>query len=423
MQNKDEKKRGGVTNVKANPRDLLRQINTESGALSLYRTAYENGRTVSHQLEIEDPSGNYTGRAAKMDAFTRALAGAGIVTKSDPYNGIWASRWIDITDSKHKEFGTALRALAPEFVARTWRKVQFGGRQRRDLYVAGEGAEGSWERPYADAASARWDTEIAPQIPLDWMVAITTPITSGEYRIYYLTENAADTRTARVAEGTNIPTMTLTGAEHVVNLLKYGGGIEATYEAIRRQRVDKMSMHLRRMAVRAEVDKVSQILGVMVNGDGNSGTGALAHTQTGLHSGSAGGTLTLEAWLAFLQKFEQPYRCTGVIGQNGSTLKLFLLDTGSANIPLAFLSGHLGSVVPVNQDMARTPVAWSSDAPASTLVGFDGTAAIERVVEIGSSISEVEKYVKKQTEAIYMTVVEGFGKLDKNSVRTLDISS
>ena len=417
---KDDQKKRAPATTKPNPLEMLRTIN--GNPMLGYREAYDAGMSLSAWLEKNDPSEAYTGEASKMDAFQRVLAAGGIVTKSDPLRGIWASRWGDLASNKQH---SGLRSLVPEFVARQWRMVQHGQpqMQQRSLYTSGDGIIGSWERPYADAASGRWDKLLAPQIPLSWLIAITTPISESEYRIYYLQEDTTEERQSRISEGANIPVMMLKGAEHVVNLLKYGGGLEATYEVMRRQRIDKMSMHIQRMAVRSEVDKVSQILGVMVNGDGNSGTGAIAHTQTGLHSGSSSGTLTLRAYLNFLMQFEGPYMCTGIIAQNQKALDVQLLDTGNANIPLAFLSGTFGSVTPVNQAQANTPIAWTADAPANKLVGFDGRLAIERVVEIGSTIAEVERYVRRQTEAIYMTETEGFGKMDKNSVRTLDINS
>lgn len=358
-----------------------------------------------------------------MDAFSRILAAAGIRTASSPARGVWASMWGEF--ATNTTYPSGLRAMVPEFVSREWRKVQYGvpSPQQRSLYTEGEGIVGSWERPYADAMNGRWSKMLQPQIPLAWLIALTTPITGREYRTYYLQSDATNERFKRVLESTNIPTLKLVGAERVVNLHKYGGGIEATYETLRYQRIDKIALHIQQLAARAEAEKVSQILDIMVSGDGNSGTGAIAHTQTGLHSGSTAGTLTLTAYLNYLMQFESPYRATGIIGRNADVLKVMLLSTGSANIPLAFLAATFGSVRPVNQDMANLPIAWHSDAPASTLVAFDGNYAVERVVEIGSTITEVEKYVKQQVEGIYMTETEGYAKMDVNAVRTLDISS
>jgi hypothetical protein len=57
------------------------------------------------------------------------------------------------------------------------------------------------------------------------------------------------------------------------------------------------------------------------------------------------------------------------------------------------------------------------------IVGFDRRFAIERVSETGATIQEVERVITNQTQVVTMTEVEGYGKIDQNSTRILDVNA
>ena len=308
-----------------------------------------------------------------------------------------------------------------------WREVQTGRPySTRSLYTSADGAAGSWERPYAEAQNPRWDKMVAPAIPVSELVALTTPINAGEYRAYYLSDDSAQTGMTRVTEGAEVPRVKLVGGDHTIDLYKYGRGLEATYEQLKRQRLDKMALHIRRMAVQAEVDKVGQILSVMVNGDGNSGTTPSTFNLTALDSGASAGTLSLKGWLAFKMKFANPYTITGALAQEAVALQMLLLNTGSANTPLVNVQqpSGLGSFTQINPGL-RDSVAlgWTSDAPSLKIVGFDKRFAIERVLDIGATITEVEQFITRQTQVLVVTEAEGFAVIDKNAINILNVNA
>lgn len=398
--------------MKPKANDLLRQM-----GLNVYRAAYEKGMSLSAFLEQEDPSAEYRDGT---DAFQRVLQAADLRVEALPEYGVQASTFEEFNRTEQT------RALIPEWLLRTWREVQTGRPfSTRSLYTSSDGAAGSWERPYAEAQSARIDGLVSPAIPVGELVALTTPINASEYRAYYLSNDSVQTGMTRVTEGAEVPRVKLTGGDHTIDLLKYGRGLEATYEQLRRQRIDKLALHIRLMAVQAEVDKVAQIINVMVNGDGNNNA-PTTHNLTTLDSTATAGTLSLKGWLAFKMKFANPFSLTGALAQEAVALQMMLLNMGSANVPLVNVQqpSGLGAFTQINPSL-RDSVAlgWTSDAPSLKIIGFDKRFAIERVVDIGATITEVEQFITRQVQVLVVTEAEGFAIIDKNAMGILNVNA
>lgn len=375
--------------------------------------------TMSRALELMSPT-EPTDKSG-LDAFGRLMAEAGIMTRSDPMAGYWASPADKFIESDGK------RALFTEFCARQWRKVSYGQQTpaERAVLLNGDGIIGSWERPYYDSTQIRPSQQIQPAIPLSELVAMTTSIDSDIYRAFYLTYDQTQLSRFRVGETAEIPIATITGAQRTINLKKYGRGVSVSYEFMRRMRVDKLAFYIQWMAVQAEIDKVSAALDVIINGDGNSGTAATVYNLTSLDSAASAGTLTLKGWLAFKMKFPQPYILTTALMQDVVALQVALLNTGTANVPLvASALGNLGAgVTPINQFADAVRYGWTSAAPALQIVGFDKRFAVERVTEIGGDISEMERYVTNQTQVFVMSEMDGYVVLDANGTKILNVNA
>ena len=65
----------------------------------------------------------------------------------------------------------------------------------------------------------------------------------------------------------------------------------------------------------------------------------------------------------------------------------------------------------------------TADAPALKLVSFQSDIAAERVVEVGGNVSEVERFIADQTQLLTVTEVEGYGVIDPNASRILNINA
>lgn len=394
-------------------KDPIGMYSTEANRM--LEAGIEDKPTISRVLEELSPTENRN----DPDAFERLMMEAGIRTKSDPVAGYWASN----AGAFARNTGT--KALLTEFFARNWRKVSMGGMEQRAVLLSNDGTVGSWERPYADAMMVRPSQRIEAAIPLSEVVAMTTPIDGDAYRSYYLTYNAEQLRKFRVGESAEIPIADISGSENTIRLKKYGRGMRASYETLRRMRVDKLAYYIQWMAVQSEIDKVAAALTTIINGDGNSSTAATSYDLTTIDSGATAGTLSIKGWLGFKMKFAQPYVATTALMQEAVALQLALLNTGSANVPLVSANlGNLGTgVTPINQFADSVRYGWTSEAPALKIVAIDRRFALERVTEIGSEISEMERYVTNQTQILVMSEVEGYAVLDANAAKILDINS
>lgn len=393
--------------------EIHERLSKRDTAIDLHKEAIEAGATLSRHLEVLDP----TPEGGKTDAFRRQLKAAGIVTRSNPREGYWASPAI-------KFFETPIgRALYPEFFAREWRSVVYATPQQRAIMLSGDAVLNSAEKAYSDAGPF-WNNQFAPAIPLSELVAVTSPITGEDYRSLYMTYDAEALRLFRVGESAEIPMANLETSERTIHLKKYGRGLRATYEQLRRMTIDKLAWWIRWQALQSEVDKVEAALTVLVNGDGNAGTAATEVNMSTLDSEAILGELSLKAWLSFRMEWEPPYQMTTALAQQDEALQLILLNSGSANVPLAGLNlaGIGNTLTPINTTADGIRYGWIAGAPNNKYVGFDRRFALEMLTEIGSDIQETEKFITNQTEVLVMTENNAFAIIDPAATKVLDIS-
>lgn len=395
------------------PDELHARLSEPNAAITIHQDAVKAGVSFGRYLEKLNPSVN----GDMLDAFERQLRVAGIVTRSDPAAGQWASPASAFVDTK------VGRALYPEFFARQYRKVTFGGRQARSVVLSSDSDLQSWSRPYADASAMRWEDRLAAAIPLSELVAVTTPVTGADYRAAYMTFDATAVRKYRIGEAADIPLGKLTEADHTIRLHKYGRGIQLTYEAMRRSRVDRLAWWIQFAALQDEIDKVSAAITILIAGDGNNNAATNVALNT-LDAAAVSGTLTLKGWLAFRQLFTQPYMMTHALMRSAAALQLMLLNTGSANVPLAGanLGGTAVALTPINLTADAVRYGWTDDVAANVILGYDRRFGLEMVTEIGSEITETERYITNQTNVLVMSEVVGFAILDGSAARTLTLT-
>lgn len=404
------------------PAEIHERLSNAESAVQMTADAINAGMRLGAYLERLNP----TDKDDSLDAFGRQMREAGIITRSDPRAGYWASDGEVFVGKEH----TAGRALFPEFFARQWQKVMQSNRaeqeaiNQRAILLSSDSIVGGWDRPYADTQSPRWRNKIMPPIPLSEIVALTTPITGDTYRSIYMTYDAAAVRLYRVGESADIPVTNLAMSENVIALHKYARGLRATYEVLRRMKVDKMAWFIQWTALQSQIDKVAAVLAILVNGDGNANTAATEYNLLTLDTSAVANELSLAGWLAFKLKFGQAYTLTTALMTEAVALQLILLNTGSGNVPLAnvTLGGIRNNLTPINNTGDAVRYGWTSEAPAGKIVGFDASMAIEHVVEIGSTISEAERYITNQTQLMTISEVEGFAILDPGAVKVLDLA-
>lgn len=404
-----------VTDMRERAQEIARRLGMEH-----YREAYNRGETLSAHLERLMPYSDYRDG---LDAFQRLLMLNDLRVRSvDGEQGVVANHFEDFFRNDQ------CRALLPEWWRREYKRGQGLPVNTRSLFTSQDAAPGTLLNPWSDNQTPRVNKMIAPQIPLAELIAITTPIDNDAYRALYMQDDAAAQRSVRIGEAADIPVTKVTQGENVIRLYKYGRALEASYEMLRRMRIDRVAYLIARMAVQAEIDKVAAVLDVLVSGDGNANTAAINHNLTALDSGATAGTLTLKGYVAFKLKFLNPYALTHALVQEAVGLQLLLLNVGSANLPTSTLTTpavmNVTTFDVINPTLREgTRLGVTSDAPTLKIVGFDARYAIERVTEVGATINEVERIIRNQTQIVTMTETEGYAKLDQNSTRTLDINA
>jgi len=410
-----------VTITRVSPADAARNF-----GVNYYRRAYEQGITVSQLLERDDPSAEYSASDPDrhLTAFERVLKASGLRVAAVPESGIRASTWEEATHTPER------RALLHEFCATIWRSAsrwEAPSPQTRAILLSGDAAVNSLANAYSDDLTIR-AKQLQPPIPLDALVARTSSIDGDAYRSLYITDdiNTDAYRMKRVAEGAEIPRTTLVTGEHTLRIGKYGRALLSTYEQLRRQRIDRISFIVQRMALQAQVDKASDALAIIVAGDGNANTAATVVTLTSLDGAAVAGTLTLKGWMIHKTRFSPGYAADTVLGTEASISQMLLLPIAAGmNMPYGMVqAGAFGTMRPIN-DQLSGGIRYGIDAtaPALKLVTFDSNQALEQVVEIGGDVSEVERYITNQTQVLTLSEVVGFGVLDAFASRILDINA
>lgn len=335
-----------------------------------YREALNEGMNLTAFLEQRDPSTEDDG----LDAFERQLARFGIRTQGDHTKGIYA----DKVERFYASDTPQSWILFPEYLNRQMRMAALEQDFTADL------------------------------------IANTVGINADVYRTIYADTTDVETfRMKRVTEGAEVPTAKLLTRENTINLYKYGVRLEATYEAVRRMQVDQLQVHLNRIALQTNLDKMASALAVIINGDGNNNA-APTYPATAFDSTSTTG-ITWKAWIGWLMEL-YPYIVTTVAGNKAAILEVLTLQYPQAD-PLMILSslsqaGGFQSRVELQPGVFTTVKLIINDAlPAKTLVGIDRRFAIEKVDEIGGTMTETDKIIRQQLSEIVMTEVTGFGKI------------
>ena len=344
----------------------------------LYRQAHSEAMTLSMFLEGLDPSPE----GSKLDAFERLMQEAGIVTSNIPEKNIFSSK----VEAFYRTDENKL--LFPEYIARTL-------------------------------------VQAMVQYPVfQYLVAARTMIDSNVYKAGYLdlddAKNKKATQMRRVTEAAELPIAKLKLGESAINIYKYGRAIEASYEALRRMSIEVFNIHLQEIGVQAADNKVAEILSIIKDGDGNNNA-ATSYKASDLDS-SFSTALTRTAWIKFLLKF-YPRACNTVVSNEDGLLQVLevlypasttaglmdeLLAKGlnvSVSLPQGFVS---------NVTLLYSPYAEKIDGKVA-LYGLNRESAIEEIVEVGSTINEVDKFIKNQTEIMTVSENSGFRKILKKS--------
>lgn len=352
----------------------------------LYNQARDMGISFSQLLEQLDP----TNEESKLTAYERQLKKHNIVTQSIPEKGFVASKVEAFYRTEES------KVLFPEFIASGLRESLI-------------------------------ESSILP-----YLIATTTPIDGNSYRAIYCDDDTANKKAAkkvRVTEAADLPKSRLKTRENSVKIWKFGRAIEASYEVIRRMRIDLLNVHVRRIGEQAAQDEVVDVLGVIQNGDGNSNTSApILKAKTDLDTSATSGTLSKDAWLRFLLRF-YPYQCNTVVASEDGLLQVLdILYPNDATQMMDFLLKGMAITAKVElpqQLWTNVTLLYNPNVPTVNdnvaLFGLDRRYAVEKIMENGSDIQEADKFITSQTQILTISENAGFAKMFNDANKILEV--
>lgn len=324
----------------------------------------------------------------ELDAFDIALLSKGIIVKDNMEFGIQSS-------SMFKFFTTdENRYLFPEFVIRQLRQISGMPSIINDLVASTRVING----------------DAAKQVVLDLS---NTP--AGQ-------KNKQALKKRRIAEGANIPVAELKLGEIGIKIYKYGIGVKATYEVLRRTTIDMFRKQMELVSLQAGYDEVGAVIDIIVNGDGNTNA-AVVYKATELNADAAEGKIDEMTLVKFLVK-QAPFNFDTLIVDEEIYTQIctILMDKNLTNainpkIGFEFPQGLLSNLrVIYSEDLELT-----SDGKHQ-IIGLAKNYAIEKTVEAGSMINEVSKTVENQTQLAVMTENAGFNKIDSRASAILKLA-
>ncbi len=335
----------------------------------IYQEARSKNLTLEEFLEHLDPSPEYQGSLAKMSALERQLLRHDIKVAGPN------------ADVLEKFFASSSSAVL--FPAYYQAQVQAG-------LLA---------------------TSIVPEL-----VATVTDIDSHTYSSLWMAESEADRQLQEIGEGAQIPTTTIQTGTRTVTLKKCGRLVNATYEALRLQRLNVVSVFLQRVGAQLGIDESDAALSVLINGDGNNPPygGPLDPTES-----ETSGTLDYDELIRLYLTFPAGYKCQKIVAGDG-TIRTILNMSEFKDPWAGFNFQRTGELVsPVGARLLR----WTSAAslPSDYVLGVDQRYALEQVTERGLTV-ETDRLIDRQIERSAVTKWNAFVKLDVNASQAIDIN-
>ena len=323
----------------------------------------------------------------ELDAFDIALLSKGIIVKDNLEFGIQSSSMMTFFTTDEN------RALFPEFIIRQLRQISGMPSIINDI-----------------VASTRVITgDSAKQVVLD-----LSDTAQG-------TKNKQALKKRRIAEGADIPVATLRLGETSIKIYKYGVGVKATYEVLRRTTIDMFRKQMELVSLQASYDEVGAVIDVVLNGDGNTNP-ATVYKRSVLNPSGSVGVLDVTTLVKFLIK-QAPFNFNTLLVDEDVYTQIctILMDKNLTNainpqVTFEFPQGLLSTL----------KVIYSEDVPLTSgskhqIVGLAKDYAIEKTLEAGSVINEVEKASSNQTQMAYMTENAGFNKIDSRASAILEL--
>ncbi|MCL2014151.1 MAG: phage major capsid protein [Oscillospiraceae bacterium] len=323
---------------------------------SMYRAG---GKNFTHTLEMLDPSDNYKDTPLSgLDAFERQLKRFDIKVSGAG------------SDMVEKFFATSnSSALFPEYVSRAIR----------------QGME---------------ETDVLKDI-----IATKTRIDSLDYRSVTSLQSQDDKTLKKVAEGAFLPQTEIKTKSNLVNLIKRGRLLTASYEAIRYQKLDLFTVTLRQIGAYISRYQFKDAVDVLIHGDGND-------NEAGYVRPINNNEITYLDLLNLWEIFNEYEMNTLLVSPH---IMMRLLQIEEFKNPATGLNfqatGKL--TTPMGANLIK-----SISVPNDVIVALDKKCALEMVSACDVQL-EYDKLIDCQLERAAISCIAGFAKLFPEACYTL----
>lgn len=321
-------------------------------SISLDKSMYKSGGGFLAALEKLDPSADYRGTPlGGLDAFERQLSRFGIRVKGAGSSTV--SKFFETADSA---------ALFPEYVSRA---VAQGARENGII---------------------------------EDIVASVTNIDSPDYRSITTDLDCGDI-SSPIAEGSLIPETNITLCENLVALKKRGRMLNASYEAIRFQRIDVISVAL------------AQIGNYIAKAHLRDAVATLLADSPGTITPSGGGVAygdLLALWALF-----EDFDMNVLLASPQMATEILSIEELRDPVTGPGFQRTGAMITPLGARLLRT-----SAVPADTVIALDRRFALEMVTAGGIQV-EHDKLIDTQLERAAVTQISGFNKLFGGAVKVL----
>lgn len=329
--------------------------------IRLEKGMYGTGRSFTQTLETLDPTENYKGTDLEgLDAYERQLKRFNI--KPSGADSSVVGKFFQTSDAA---------VLFPEYVSRA---VRYG----------------------MDEAS------FLPDI-----VATTTNIDSMDYRVMDLQMTSANARMNVVSEGETLEDSDFKVSDRTIRLKKRGRMITTSYDVLRFQRLDVVSIALKRIGAYLAQSLMADAVDVLINGDTpDAGNGA-----TMISGGSS--TVTYADLIDFWSTFA-PYELNTILASNNVTNCLLKMDEFRDAAAGLNFHGTGKLITPFGANLIKT----SHITDPCMLIGLDKNCALE-MVKVGDIETDYGKLVDRQLEQIAITSITGFARILPDCVKAV----
>jgi len=365
---------------------------------SMYKEAADNRMTFSQLMERINPSSD----GDTLDAFERQMKRYGIVTKSQPEKGIYAStieQFLKASETyeNNQPLQTGVPAstiLFPEFISRVARMALLSNQDY-------------------DVNMLLSTTRVIGQSTYKELWIDTTPGQQDQpdYTKYEM---------GRVGEFGTFPRVSITWEESAKTVYKRGVQIDMSYEFQREASMDILSIVISRIMLSQSQSLFHKALDKAYNG-------APVVESDSLDATATGNVITYEAWLKWTASFDV-YSCTTYYMSLDTALKVIMMEKPDID-PVAMMAtlkqGPVGQSIQIARGLWKDVTIFpllDGSIPDDYILTFDKEYCLERVIQAGTDIQETERIITQQFDSVVISIADEISIIFDDSRFVLHLS-